>query len=69
MRSFMICTPRQILFGQYESEKDKMGRALGTYGAEGKGIVVFVGKPKGKRPLVRPCRRYEDNIEMDLREI
>jgi hypothetical protein len=27
------------------------------------------GRPEGKRPLVRPMRRWEDNIKMDLREI
>jgi hypothetical protein len=30
---------------------------------------VLVGKPKGKRPLGRPRRRWEDGIKMDLREI
>ena len=30
---------------------------------------VLVGKPKGKRPLVRPRRRWEDNIKMDLQEV
>jgi hypothetical protein len=30
---------------------------------------VLVGRPKGKRPLERPRRRWEDNIKMDLREI
>jgi hypothetical protein len=30
---------------------------------------IFVGKPKRKRPLERPRRRWVDNIEMDLREI
>jgi hypothetical protein len=30
---------------------------------------VLVGKPEGKRPLVRPRRRWEDGIRMDLREI
>ena len=30
---------------------------------------VLVGKPEGKRPLGRPRRRWEDNIEMDLREM
>jgi hypothetical protein len=30
---------------------------------------VLVGKPKGKRPLGRPRRRWEDGIRMDLREI
>ena len=28
---------------------------------------VMVGKPEGKRPLVRP--RWEDNIKMDLQEV
>jgi hypothetical protein len=30
---------------------------------------VLVGKPEEKRPLGRPRRRWEDNIEMDLGEI
>ena len=30
---------------------------------------VLVGKPEGKRPLVRPRRRLEDNIKMDLQEV
>jgi hypothetical protein len=30
---------------------------------------VLVGKPKGKRPLGRPRRRWEDGIRMDHREI
>jgi hypothetical protein len=30
---------------------------------------VLVGKPKGKRPLGRPRRRWEDGIKMDLEEI
>jgi hypothetical protein len=30
---------------------------------------VLVGRPEGKRPLGRPRRRWEDNINMDLREI
>jgi hypothetical protein len=29
----------------------------------------MVGKPKGKRPLERPRRRWVGNIEIDLREI
>ena len=29
---------------------------------------VLVGKPKGKMPLGRPRRRWEDNIKMDLQE-
>jgi hypothetical protein len=30
---------------------------------------ILVGKPEGKRLHVRPRRRCEDNIRMDLREI
>jgi hypothetical protein len=30
---------------------------------------IMVGKPKGKRPLRRPRRRWVKNIKMDLREI
>jgi hypothetical protein len=37
---------------------------------EGRGVYrVLVGKPEGKRPLVRPRYRWEDNIKMKLREI
>jgi hypothetical protein len=30
---------------------------------------ILVGKSEGKRPLRRLEHRWEDNIEMDLREI
>jgi hypothetical protein len=30
---------------------------------------ILVGKPEGKRPLVRQRCRWEDNIRMDIREI
>jgi hypothetical protein len=37
---------------------------------EGRGVYrVSVGRPEGKRPLGRPRSRWEDNINMDLREI
>jgi hypothetical protein len=38
----------------------------------GEGRVVYrilVGRPKGKRPLGRHRHRWEDNINLDLREI
>jgi hypothetical protein len=35
---------------------------------ERRGVYRFlVGRPKGKRPLGRPRRRWEDNIKIDLR--
>jgi hypothetical protein len=39
-----------------------MGERRGAYRA-------LVGKPKGRRSLGRPRRRWEDNIKMDLREV
>ena len=37
---------------------------------EGRGVHwVLVGKPDGKRPLGRPRRRWEYNINMDLQEV
>ena len=30
---------------------------------------ILTSKPRGKRPLGRPRRRWEDNVRMDLRKI
>jgi len=30
---------------------------------------VLVGKPEGKRPLLRSRRRWRNNIRMDLQEV
>ena len=40
----------------------RMGERRGVY-------RVLVGKPEGKRPLVKLWRRWEDNIKMDLQEL
>jgi len=29
----------------------------------------LAGKPVGKRPLIRPRHRWEDNIKMDLKKV
>jgi hypothetical protein len=43
---------------------------LMTHMGEGRGVYrVLVGRPEGKRPLGRPRRRWEDNINIDLRKI
>jgi hypothetical protein len=34
-----------------------------------KGCRILVGKPEGKRSIMKPRLRCEDNIEMDIREI
>jgi hypothetical protein len=31
--------------------------------------MVLVGKPEGRRPLGSSRHRWEDNIEMDLKEV
>jgi hypothetical protein len=37
---------------------------------EGRGVYrVLVGRPEKKRRLVRPRRRWKDNIKLDLKEI
>jgi hypothetical protein len=47
----------------------EMGGACSSDG-EGRGVYrVLVGKPERKRPLVRPRRRWEDNIKLDLQEV
>jgi hypothetical protein len=46
-----------------------MDGACSTYG-ERRGVYrVWVGKPDGKRTLVRHRRRWEDNIKMDLQDV
>jgi hypothetical protein len=46
-----------------------MGWACGAYGEVRGAYNILVGRPEGRRPLGRPRRRWEDNINMDLREI
>jgi len=46
-----------------------MGGACSTYGDRRGLYRVMVGKPKGKRPLGRTRRRWEDNIKMYLQAV
>jgi hypothetical protein len=46
-----------------------MGWACSTDGEERGVYRILVGKPEGKRPLVRPRHRWEDNIKVDLQEM
>ena len=40
---------------------ERMGEERGVY-------RVWLGKPKGRKQLVRPRRRWMDNIRVDLQE-
>jgi hypothetical protein len=46
-----------------------MSRACSTHWAKKNAYMILVGTPEGKRPLGRTRHRWEDNIEMTLREI
>ena len=46
-----------------------MGRICSTMEQSRNAYRVLVGKPEGKRPLGRPRHRWENNINMDLREV
>jgi DNA-binding transcriptional regulator of glucitol operon len=52
IKSFVICTLHQILFGRmrWEEHAASIGEMRNEY-------KIFVGKPKGKRPLGTPTRR------------
>jgi hypothetical protein len=58
MKSLMIKSKRMRWAGHVA----RMRESRGVYD-------VLVGKPQGKRPLVRIRRRWEDNIKMDLQEV
>jgi hypothetical protein len=43
-----------------------MGRACSTHRDKRNAYRTLLGKPEGKRPLVRRRRRWEDNIKWIL---
>jgi hypothetical protein len=68
MRSLLIYTPPQILFGikairmRWAGHVARMVERGGVY-------RVLVGELEGKRHLGRPSRRWENYIEMDLQKM
>jgi hypothetical protein len=54
---------------QVKSRRMRWAGHVARVGEERNVYRVLVGKPKGKRPLGRPRRRWEDGGIMDLREI
>jgi len=43
-----------------------MGGARGMHVKRGAAYRILMGNPEGKRPLISPRRRWEDNIITDL---
>jgi hypothetical protein len=63
-----------VLLTKYHSgdqiERNGIFRACSSYGEERRSVSRgLVGKPDEKRPLIKPRRRWEDNIKMDLQEV
>jgi hypothetical protein len=67
-----------VLNGLYSSPnivrviKSRRMRWAGHVGGRGGGRGVYrvlVGKPEGRRPLGRPRRKWEDNIQIDLQDV
>jgi hypothetical protein len=63
----MIYTPHQILSG-CKIEKNKIGCACSAYGARRGVCRVLAGKSKGRRPLERPRRIWENNLKKEIQE-
>ena len=53
----------------YQTEKNEMGGHVACMGERRGAYSFLVGKPEGKRPLVRPRQRWKDNIKMDLQTV
>jgi hypothetical protein len=52
-----------------KSRRMKLAGHVARMGEKRTAYRISVGKPKGKRPLGRPRRKWVDNIKMNLREI
>ena len=44
-----------------------MGRSCSQNGRGRSAFKILTGKPTGKKPLLGPRRRWEDNIRVDLK--
>ena len=64
----MICTPHQYCSGD-KIENNEMGGNVALLGEERGVYRALMGKPEGRRPLMRPRHRWEDNIKINLQEV
>jgi hypothetical protein len=61
--------PSPIIIRVIETRKMRWTVDVARMG-EGRGVYrVLVGKPEGKKPLVSPRPKWEDNIKMALQEV
>jgi hypothetical protein len=58
-----------VTIRQIRSKRMRWAGHVARMGQERNVYKVLVGKPEGKRPLVRPKHRWEDEIKMDLSEL
>jgi hypothetical protein len=63
----LYCSPNIIRI--IKSRRMRWAEHVARMGDNRNVYRLLVGKPKGKRPLVRPRRRWIDNIKMDFLEI
>jgi hypothetical protein len=59
----------QSIIGIIKSKRMRWAGHVARMGEKGTAYRLLVRKTEGKRPLVRPRRRWVDNIKMDLGEI
>jgi hypothetical protein len=60
----------QIMFyGHLHFGKNEMGGRVARMGQRRCLFGILVGKPEEKKPLGRPRRRWEDNININLQEM
>jgi len=63
----LYCSPNIV--GVIKSRRTRWAGQVARMEVRGVVYMVLVGRPEGKRPLIRPRRRWEDNIKMDLQEV
>ena len=64
-RTLRSCTAHQMIKSRrmtWAGHVAPMGETSGTFGG-------LMGKPEGKKPLGRPRRRWENNINIYLRDV
>ena len=67
MSNFIVCSPNIVRV--IKSIRLRWAGHVARMEEGRSAFKILTGKPTGKRPLGRPRRRWEDNIEMDLKEI